>query len=109
MAVIASTSPIPAAAPRSRLPLLVDPDLQALARLEGEHLPGRDLDAVAGLRVAAAPRGFAADAKVAEPDDLDVLALLEASEDDVEQRLHHRGRLPLGQAVGRHRVDEIVF
>src|SRR5439155_1187923 len=87
----------------------VDPLLQALAGLEGEHLARGDLDAVAGLRVATAPRGLAPDAEVAEADDLDVLALLEAAKDDVEDRLDHRGRLPLRQAVVGDRVDQIVL
>src|SRR6266852_4635757 len=43
------------------------------------------------------------------PDALHVFALLEAPEDDVEQRLHHRRGLPLGQSMGRHRVDEIIL
>src|SRR5919106_677630 len=86
-----------------------DPLLEPLAGLEREHLAGRDLDAVARLRIPPAPRGLAADAEVTEAHDLDVLALLEAPEDDVEDRLHDRRRLPLRQAVIRHRVDQIVL
>ncbi len=47
--------------------------------------------------------------EMAEADDLHVLALLEAPEDGVEHRLHHRGRLTLRQAVERDGVDEIVL
>src|SRR5215470_13719940 len=103
------TSAFTPAVLRSRLRLVVDAELQPLARLEGQHLPGGDLDAVARLRVAAAPGRLAPDAEVTEPDDLHVFALLEAPEDDVEQRLHHRGGLPLGEPVGRHRIDEVIL
>src|ERR1700675_3787058 len=89
--------------------LMVDAQLEALARLERQHLACGDLDAVPRLWIAPPPRGLAADAEVAEAHDLDILALLEAAEDDVEQRFHHRGGLPFRQPVGRHRVDEIVL
>src|SRR5262245_46957306 len=93
----------------TRHPSGVDPQLEALARLERQHLPRGDLDAVAGLRIAPAARQLLANAEVAEAHDLHILALLEAAEDDVEQRFHHRGVLPLRQCVGGHRVDEIVL
>src|SRR4029077_12502465 len=92
---------------RSRLG--VDPELQALARLERQHLSRGDLDAVTGLGIAAAARRLLADPEMAEADDLHIFPLLEAAEDDVEQRLHHRSRLPLGQPVSRHRVDQIIL
>src|SRR4029077_10563230 len=92
---------------RSRLG--VDPELQALARLERQHLSRGDLDAVTGLGIAAAARRLLADPEMAEADDLHIFPLLEAAEDDVEQRFHHRSRLPLGQPVSRHRVDQSVL
>src|SRR2546425_8416195 len=46
---------------------------------------------------------------MAEPHDLHVLALFEAPEDDVEDRLHNGCRLALRQAVRRHCVDQIVL
>src|SRR5262249_28553876 len=99
----------PLLTPRASRLLLVDPLLEALARLERQHLACGDLDAVPRLGVASTPRSLPPDAEVAEAYDLHVLALLEAAEDDVEQRLDYRGGLPLGQAVGGHRVDEIVL
>src|SRR5262245_57732732 len=93
----------------SRLRVLVDPLLETLARLERQHLACGDLDAVPRLGIASTPRSLSPDAEVAKADDLHVLALLEAAEDDVEQRLHHRGGLSLGQPVGRYRVNEIVL
>src|SRR6266511_4348829 len=101
-----SAGPLPLTRRASRL--LVDPLLETLARLERQHLARGDLDAVPRLGIASTARSLPPDAKVAEADDLHILALLEAAEDDVEQRFHHRGGLSLGQPVGRHRVDEIV-
>src|SRR5215813_1857390 len=98
-----------AATDRLRGLSLVQPELEPLARLECQDLPRRDLDAVARLGIAAAPGRLAPDAEVAKPDDLHVLAALEAVEDQVEHLLHDRGRLALGQAVIRHRVDQIVL
>src|SRR3989440_156576 len=87
----------------------VDPLLETLAGLEREDLARRDLDGVTRLGIAAPPRRLAADAEVAEADDLDVLALLEAAEDDVEDRLDHRRGLALAQSVRGNGVDQIVL
>src|SRR5262245_46225326 len=64
-------------------PLRVDPQLQALALLERQHLACGDLDAVAGLRIPPPPGQLLADAEMSEPDDLHVFTLLEAPEDYV--------------------------
>src|SRR5438552_11982092 len=88
---------------------LVDLRLETLRRLEREDPPGRDLDLVARLRVAAFARGLPAEPEVPEPDDLHVAPLLEGADHGVEHRLDHRGRLPLGEAMRSHRVDEVIL
>jgi hypothetical protein len=87
----------------------IDPLLQPLARLERQHLARGDLDAVPGLRIAPAPGGLLADAEVAEAHDLHILALLEAVEDDVEDGLHDRRRLPLGKTVRGDGIHQVVL
>src|SRR5215471_21747747 len=73
--------------------------LEPLRGLEREDSPGGDLDLATGLRVAALARGLAAESEVPEPDDLHVASLLESPDHAVEDRLDHRGGLPLGEAV----------
>src|SRR3989442_11648502 len=87
----------------------VDALLEAFAGLEGEDLARGDLDGVARLRIAAPPRRLAPDAEVSEADDLDVLALLEAAEDDVEHRFDHGRGLALAQPVRGNGVDQVVL
>src|SRR6185436_2842938 len=83
--------------------------LQSLRWLERQYTAGRDLDLVAGLRVAPLARRLLPQLEVTEPDDLDVAPLLERPDHAVEHGLDDRGRLPLRQPVPRNRVDEVVL
>src|SRR2546429_9614820 len=82
---------------------------ESMCGFELEAFARRELDGVTRRGIAAPPRRLAADAEVAEADDLDVLALLEAAEDDVEDRLDHRRGLALAQPVRGNGVDQIVL
>jgi hypothetical protein len=46
---------------------------------------------------------------VPEADDLYILALLEAVEDDVEDGLHDRRRLPFGETVRGDGIHQVVL
>src|SRR5271156_931404 len=93
-----------AAAESATFPLLgavVDPLLQDLARLEGQHAAGVDSDRLAVLRIAPAARMFLIDQEGAEAGDFHFLTLAQRIPDDREHRFDHftgsllRGAYPL--------------
>src|SRR5688500_18395313 len=68
--------------------LTVQQRLQFLAHLEVRDLLGRNVDLLAGLRVAAHPRGAIPEAEASKAPDLDLLAVLEGVHDALERRFH---------------------
>src|ERR1051325_6593535 len=72
--------------------------LEDLARLEGEDAAAGDHDLLARLRVATLARALLVDDEVAEAGDLHLLASLETLLQELEDRLHHIGRLLLREA-----------
>jgi len=83
---------------RGRTLILIQRVLEALAGLELRLLRGRDLDFLAGARVAA-DTGFAlGDMEVAEADDADFLLGLQRTCDGFEYGVNGLGSVRLGKA-----------
>src|SRR5207247_8955375 len=81
---------------------------QLLAGLEAGDAARRDLDRLAGLRVAAGARRRVADAEGAEAAQVDLLALRQAFGDQLEHVVDDGLRLGLRYVrLGRNSVDQI--
>ena len=73
----------------------IQPSLQDLARLEGEHAPSRDRYPLSGLRVPALTRPLLIDGERAESRYLYLLAPSERLFEYAEYELHHLSRFCL--------------
>src|SRR4051794_11727447 len=69
--------------------VLLDQRLQLLACVEGHDAARRDRNLFARLGIAAGALRLVAELKVAEPGELDALAVLESQADLLEEGLHH--------------------